>query len=57
MYISTAYRNLTGKAPVMVVESWKDVTGKYRYRKVPSYPLDFIPVIENTIELGFGSSH
>ena len=57
MYISTAYRNLTGKAPVIVAESWKDETGKYRYRKVPSYPLDFIPVIENAIELGFGSSH
>jgi hypothetical protein len=58
MYISTAYRNLTGKAPVTVAESWKDGSGKYVYRrKVPSYPLDFLPVIGNAIELGFGSSH
>ena len=55
MYTSTAYRNLTGKKPEQVVRRYKDKSGKAQTRKVPAYPLDFLPVIQNAIELGFGS--
>lgn len=55
MYTSTAYRNLTGKKPEQVVRRYKDKSGKTQTRKVPAYPVDFLPVIQNAIELGFGS--
>ena len=56
MYVSTAYRNLTGKAPEMVKVKHPAKDGKKGQTVLtPHYPLDFIPVIENAIELGFGS--
>ena len=55
MFSSTAYRNLTGKAPKKVVKHYIDKKGKPQTTHVPGYPLDFIPVIKNAIELGFSS--
>lgn len=56
MYVSTAYRNLTGKVPEKVKKRSIDKSGKPQTTWVPAYPLDFAPIIENAIELGFGSS-
>lgn len=56
MYSSTAYRNLTGKAPTKVKKQSIDRSGKAQTTWVPAYPLDFVPLIRNAIELGFGSS-
>jgi len=56
MYVSTAYRNLTGKVPEKVKKRTIDKSGKPQTTWVPAYPLDFAPIIENAIELGFGSS-
>ena len=55
MYCSTAYRNLTGKAPTKVKKQYVDKSGKPQTTYVPSYPLDFAPIIKNAIELGFSS--
>lgn len=55
MYTSTAYRNLTGKAPSKVKKQSVDKSGKPQTTYVPAYPLDFAPLIKNAIELGFGS--
>ena len=55
MYVSTAYRNLTGKAPSKVKKQTVDKSGKPQTTYVPAYPLDFVPLIKNAIELGFGS--
>lgn len=55
MYSSAAYRNLTGKAPNKVKKRSIDKSGKPQTTWVPAYPLDFAPIIENAIELAFGS--
>ena len=55
MYASTAYRNLTGKKPTQAVKRYVDKSGKQQTAHVACYPVDFLPVIENAIELGFGS--
>ena len=55
MYSSTAYRNLTGKKPGQTVKRYVDKSGKQQTAHIAAYPLDFLPVIENAIELGFGS--
>lgn len=55
MYSTTAYRNLTGKKPAQTVKRYVDKSGKQQTAHVACYPLDFLPVIENAIELGFGS--
>jgi hypothetical protein len=55
MYTSTAYRNLTGKAPAKVKKQSVDKSGKPQTTYVPAYPLDFAPLIKNAIELGFSS--
>ena len=55
MYSSAAYRNLTGKAPNKVKKRSVDKSGKPQTTWVPAYPLDFAPIIENAIELAFGS--
>lgn len=55
MYASTAYRNLTGKKPTQTVKRYIDKSGKQQTANVACYPVDFLPVIENAIELGFGS--
>ena len=55
MYCSTAYRNLTGKAPTKVKKQYVDKSGKPQTTYVPAYPLDFAPIIKNAIELGFSS--
>lgn len=55
MYSATAYRNLTGKKPAQTVKRYVDKSGKQQTAHVACYPLDFLPVIENAIELGFGS--
>jgi hypothetical protein len=55
MYCSTAYRNLTGLAPTKVKKQSVDKSGKQQTTHVPAYPLDFVPLIKNAIELGFGS--
>jgi hypothetical protein len=55
MFASTAYRNLTGKKPDQVIKRYVDKSGKPQTTHVPGYPLDFVPVIKNAIELGFSS--
>ena len=55
MYVSAAYRNLTGLAPKKVKKQWVDKSGKPQTTYVPAYPLDFVPLIKNAIELAFGS--
>lgn len=56
MYASTAYRNLTGKKPPEITRKYQNLeTGKWKSHKVAAYPLDFVPIIENAINLGFGS--
>ena len=55
MYASTAYRNLTGKKPAQTVKRYIDKSGKQQTASIACYPVDFLPVIENAIELGFGS--
>lgn len=55
MYASTAYRNLTGKKPAQTVKRYVDKSGKQQTAPIACYPVDFLPVIENAIELGFGS--
>lgn len=55
MYVSAAYRNLTGLAPKKVKKQWVDKSGKPQTTYVPGYPLDFAPLIKNAIELAFGS--
>lgn len=55
MFASTAYRNLTGRPPVKVKKQSVDKNGKSQTTYVPAYPLDFVPVIKNAIELGFSS--
>jgi hypothetical protein len=51
------YRSLTGKEPEKTRVKVKGKEGKLVWHTVSAYPLDFLPVIENAIELGFGSSH
>lgn len=53
MFASTAYRNLTGKAPAKVKKQSVDKSGKPQTTYVPAYPLDFAPVIKNAMDLGF----
>lgn len=55
MYSATAYRNLTGQKPEQVIKRYTDKTGKPQVTRVAAYPVDFLPVIQNAIELGFGS--
>lgn len=55
MYSATAYRNLTGKKPAQTVKRYVDKSGKQQTAHVACYPVDFLPVIENAIELGFMS--
>lgn len=54
-YTAMAYRNLTGKRPEQVIKRYKDKSGKPQVTRVAAYPVDFLPVIQNAIELGFGS--
>jgi hypothetical protein len=46
LYAAVAYRNLTGKAPLKVM-----VNGQYK--AVANYPVDFMPIIDNALEIGF----
>lgn len=55
MYAATAYRNLTGNKPPQVKRRRKQLNKKHQSFMVSAYPLDFIPVIENAINLGFSS--
>lgn len=55
MYSATAYRNLTGKKPSQTTKRYVDKSGKQQTAQIACYPVDFLPVIENAIELGFGS--
>jgi hypothetical protein len=55
MYAATAYRNLTGVKPEQVVKRYVTEKGNHQKTKVAAYPIDFLPVIENAIELGFNS--
>ena len=55
MYAATAYRNLTGKKPTQVVKKYVNKSGNRQQTMVAAYPIDFLPVIENAIELGFMS--
>lgn len=49
------YRNLTGNKPAQTVKRYVDKSGKQQTAPIACYPVDFLPVIENAIELGFGS--
>jgi len=53
--IAVGYRNLTGKKPAQAIKRYVDKSGKQQTAHVAAYPLDFLPIIENAIELGFGS--
>ena len=55
MFSAVGYRNLTGKKPAQAVKRYVDKSGKQQTAHVACYPVDFLPVIENAIELGFGS--
>lgn len=55
MYASTSYRNLTGKAPAKIRVVKRDKSGRKQYYPVAAYPVDFLPVLENAITLGFAS--
>lgn len=55
MYSATAYRNLTGHKPQQLSKRYTDKSGKPQISKVAAYPVDFLPVIQNAIELGFSS--
>lgn len=55
MYAATAFRNLTGQKPQQVRKSRRDQNGKLCHYMVAAYPIDFLPIVENAIELGFGS--
>lgn len=54
-YAAMAFRNLTGRKPEQVIKRYKDKSGKPQVTKVAAYPVDFLPIIQNAIELGFGS--
>lgn len=55
MYAATAYRNLTGKKPYQLRKNMKQLNKKHQSFMVSAYPLDFVPIIENAINLGFTS--
>ena len=55
MFSAVGYRNLTGKKPAQTVKRYVDKSGKQQTAPIACYPVDFLPVIENAIELGFGS--
>lgn len=55
MYAAVAYLNLTGVRPDRVIKRYKDDSGKAQVTRVAAYLVDFLPVIQNAIELGFGS--
>lgn len=55
MFAAVGYRNLTGKKPAQTVKRYVDRSGKQQTAHIACYPIDFLPVIENAIELGFGS--
>lgn len=55
MYAAVAYRNSTGKKPATEQRKRKDKSGKVQYYKVAVYPVDFLPLIENALELGYMS--
>lgn len=56
MYAATAYRNLTGQKPQQIKKIKRDeITGKVSGYMVSGYPIDFLPIVENAIDLGFGS--
>jgi len=55
MFSAVGYRNLTGKKPAQAIKRYVDKSGKQQTAHVAAYPLDFLPIIESAIELGFGS--
>lgn len=54
-YAAMSYRSLTGKAPETVPKRWVDSKGRHQAHRVSAYPLDFLPVLENAVQLGFSS--
>ena len=55
MFSAVGYRNLTGKKPAQTVKRYVDKSGKQQKAHIACYPIDFLPIIENAIELGFSS--